>query len=625
MAIDYTLNWSNDSLKSSFVLAGESIDTTTTSLALTGKGAVNWGERLQENLIRLLENFASNTAPLHMTLGQQWYNSSTGRMNIYGSSGWKEIAYRRIDSATAPSGTHYAGDLWYDTTNDVLKVYNEAGSPITITTSAHNHDSDYQPLDLTLTRIAAVNTSTDKLIYATGVDTFSTCTLTSFGRSLLAGADQGAVLATLGLSGGGGGSYQPLDSNLTALSNLVLSADKLIYATGTNTLATTTITSFARVLLNGGDAATMRSTLGLSGVFQPLDSTLTGLAGLVTSADKLIYATGSNTFATTTLSAFARTILDSTDAASTRASIGAAALDSPHFSGVPTVPTAIGGTNTTQAASCQFVNEAVGGRLSKSVTSGQVVLTADEAGMAILEFSGVLTGNVEVIVPASPTKSWLVYNNTSGGSYTLYVKTAASTGVYVARGKRNFVYSNGTRVLDAFTDFESIALTGTPTAPTQASSDNSTKIATTAWVRDLLDGIALTGTPTAPNPSSSDSSTRIATTFWVRDLLDGTGGMSFNFDTSGTNDWGYIAMPSWAGNFKIIYKKYSGTSGSGQGILASWPIAFTIQPAVWYENYNAPHSINAINLVSRDIYGATVNVFASDNGTFSGMLFGVGK
>jgi hypothetical protein len=69
------------------------------------------------------------------------------------------------------------------------------------------------------------------------------------------------------------------------------------------------------------------------------------------------------------------------------------------------------------------------------------------------------------------------------------------------------------------------ALTGTPTAPTAASNDNSQQIATTAFVRYVqsllapLNSPALTGTPTAPTPAANDNSAKIATTAFVQALV----------------------------------------------------------------------------------------------------------
>ena len=88
---------------------------------------------------------------------------------------------------------------------------------------------------------------------------------------------------------------------------------------------------------------------------QPVDATLTALAGLNTSADRLIYATGADQFALTPLTAFIRTLLDDVDAASARATLGAAPLDSPALTGIPTAPTASTGTRSTQLATTAFV------------------------------------------------------------------------------------------------------------------------------------------------------------------------------------------------------------------------------------------------------------------------------
>lgn len=69
------------------------------------------------------------------------------------------------------------------------------------------------------------------------------------------------------------------------------------------------------------DGALTISDIGVA--VQAYDVTLTALAALVTAADKLIYATGADAFATTTLSAYARTLLADADAATMRATLGA--------------------------------------------------------------------------------------------------------------------------------------------------------------------------------------------------------------------------------------------------------------------------------------------------------------
>lgn len=65
------------------------------------------------------------------------------------------------------------------------------------------------------------------------------------------------------------------------------------------------------------------------------------------------------------------------------------------------------------------------------------------------QFSGVLTANMEIIVPNTIQQYW-IRNNTTG-SYTLTVKTAAGTGVAVVQNGASILYCDGTNVVQAET------------------------------------------------------------------------------------------------------------------------------------------------------------------------------
>lgn len=166
-----------------------------------------------------------------------------------------------------------------------------------------------------------------------------------------------------------------------------------------------------------------------------------------------------------------------------------APLNSPALTGSPTAPTAPLGDNSTKLANTAFVQGTVNGVAIINVAgSANVNLTAVQAGAGMLVFTGALTGNIDVIVPAVSAK-WEVANQTTG-AFTLRVKTAAGTGIYVAQGKNTALWCDATNVLDAKTDFPSPALTGNPTAPMAASGDNSTSVANTGFVFNATDGMA---------------------------------------------------------------------------------------------------------------------------------------
>jgi beta-glucanase (GH16 family) len=125
MAIDYLIHWTDDALKPPFKLAAQTTNVTLTSLVLFGKGSTNWGNSLQQNMIRFLENFCSvDKPPIQPTVGQLWFNNSQNILKCYWNGKWNDVGYQRIDSTNQPIGPNLHGDLWYDLEKDVLKVYN---------------------------------------------------------------------------------------------------------------------------------------------------------------------------------------------------------------------------------------------------------------------------------------------------------------------------------------------------------------------------------------------------------------------------------------------------------------------------------------------------------------------
>lgn len=162
------------------------------------------------------------------------------------------------------------------------------------------------------------------------------------GTSLIgpAGAGSGDMLKSENLSGLAnyttarsnlglviGTNVQAYDAGLLSIAGLTTAANKMIYTTGSDTYAVADLSTFARTILDDADAAAVKTTLGLTiGTnVQAYDAGLTSIAGLTTLADRMIYTTASDTYAVTTLTSFARTLLDDADAATARATLGVSA------------------------------------------------------------------------------------------------------------------------------------------------------------------------------------------------------------------------------------------------------------------------------------------------------------
>jgi hypothetical protein len=94
------------------------IDQVTTDLTLIGKNSTGYGVFINDNFVHLLENFANTSQPNHPLKGQLWFDTNEGRLKVYNGSAFV-VSGGTIVSTTTPS-SFTAGDLWIDSINRQL-------------------------------------------------------------------------------------------------------------------------------------------------------------------------------------------------------------------------------------------------------------------------------------------------------------------------------------------------------------------------------------------------------------------------------------------------------------------------------------------------------------------------
>ena len=92
-----------------------------TSLTLFGKSFSGFGEGLNENLVKLLENSSSTSAPSAPLKGELWFDNNTNNLKVYNGTAFEPTGGSTSQS-TAPTSPS-AGDLWHDSDVDQLFVY----------------------------------------------------------------------------------------------------------------------------------------------------------------------------------------------------------------------------------------------------------------------------------------------------------------------------------------------------------------------------------------------------------------------------------------------------------------------------------------------------------------------
>lgn len=91
------------------VVPDGTVNTTATPVVFVGRGVTSYGTYENDNYLWLLENFANSTAPPNAVLGQLWYNSTDDTLNVYNSANsWVTISGSIVTSTVKTTPVAFA-------------------------------------------------------------------------------------------------------------------------------------------------------------------------------------------------------------------------------------------------------------------------------------------------------------------------------------------------------------------------------------------------------------------------------------------------------------------------------------------------------------------------------------
>ena len=123
----YTVNKSNSSSSPNQYTVQDGVVNTQTDLSFIGKGYAGYGEVIAENFLHLLENFSNTSAPTKPIEGQLWWDSTNAKLQVYNGTAFQTAGGSAPYQSDAPSNMA-AGDIWIDSDTGQMYYYNGTSS-----------------------------------------------------------------------------------------------------------------------------------------------------------------------------------------------------------------------------------------------------------------------------------------------------------------------------------------------------------------------------------------------------------------------------------------------------------------------------------------------------------------
>ena len=142
----YTVNKTNSSASPNSYTVQDGVVNTQTDLSFIGKGYAGYGESIAENFLHLLENFSNTSAPSKPIEGQLWWDSTNQKLQVYNGTAFQTAGGSAPYQSSAPANLA-AGDIWIDSGTGHMYFYNGTASVLvgppsaTGTTSGFTFDS----------------------------------------------------------------------------------------------------------------------------------------------------------------------------------------------------------------------------------------------------------------------------------------------------------------------------------------------------------------------------------------------------------------------------------------------------------------------------------------------------